>query len=132
MSNFAILLATVGKLTEADQLAREAWQLSGLESSQLTSEIAFTRWLLDRTAGKPGESALGRLKTIFANDFERILVGSFDDFITAMRDRLPEAERNLATKLVDAMSNKAKVVDLDSEPIWQAVAPLPLDVTWPE
>lgn len=129
-SNFAQFLATQDRLAEADKLAREAWLLSGSQPSQITLEIVFIRWLLDRAHGRSGEPALGRLKTILKTEFLQLFILPFDDLLKTLRPRLPEAERDLANKLAKAVVDKDNADELEADPIWKAVAPIPVDFPW--
>ena len=128
--NFVQFLAATDRLDEASDLAVRAWQLLDEVPSQSHSEIAFTRWLLDRTSGRDGTPAIGRLKTILQAGFLRS-PWSFDELLIGLLPHLPEAEHALAHKLADAILDESKLQALDDEPIWKATDPIPLDVPWP-
>lgn len=114
------------------RIASRAWQLLVKEESRsATAEVVFTYWLLDRASAREGAAALGRLKTIMQHGFARTS-WSFDDLLEALLPRCPEDERALAQKLAEAILDENKVEALESEPLWKAVEPIPLDVPWPD
>jgi hypothetical protein len=57
---------------------------------------------------------------------------SFDDLLATLLPHCPENERTLAQKLANAILDETKVEALESEPLWKAVEPIPLDVPWPD
>ena len=130
-ANFAQFLAGTARADEARELAVRAWHLQAKEPSSNTSEVAFTRWILDRALNRDGSPALGRLKTIVTSGFERG-TWSFDRLLATQLPRCPESERALAQKLADAILDASKVEALENEPLWEAVEPIPLDVPWPD
>jgi tetratricopeptide (TPR) repeat protein len=128
--NFAQFLSGIGRLDEAYELAVRACQLlAKAPSGSNTAEVAFTRWLLDRASARNGSPALGRLKTVLRVGFERSR-GSFDHLLATLLPSCPEDERVLGQKLADAILDETKVGALETEPLWKAVEPIPLDVPW--
>lgn len=127
--NFAQFLGLSGQLEEANALAMRGWQLLNATPGGSHAEIAFTRWLLDRHAGRDGNAALGRLKAVLRAGFSRY-DWSFDELLASLAPSLNQDEQALAHKLSDAILDESKVKALDNDPIWKAVEPVPLDLPW--
>lgn len=127
--NFAQFLAGTERFEEAGVMAVRSWQLKDANPSDDHAEVAFTRWLIDRAFGLDGSAALGRLKTVLESEFPRGIL-SFEQLLAALLPRCPKAERALAQKLANAILDESKVAALESEPLWKAVEPIPLDVPW--
>jgi protein O-mannosyl-transferase len=133
--NYVQFLAARGRDGEARSYARSAADLLDSVGVSLKpsfmARLAFLWWLLDRSEGRAGHDALGRLKTLFRENFPRRFV-LLDDVLQSKTPQLPAAERALAEKLAAAVVDEEKVADLENEPAWQAVTPVTLDTPWPD
>lgn len=128
--NFSQFLAEKGRLDEALDLALRTWALLDPLPTSDHAEIAFTCWLLDRASGRPGTSALARLKTLFQTGFLPA-IWSFDTLLTALVPKVTADERALAHKLAAAILDPSKIAALEDEPVWKKADPIPLGVPWP-
>ena len=52
--------------------------------------------------------------------------------LAACLPKLTEEQGKLARKLAAAILDKAKVAELDDEPSWRLVQPIPLNAPWPD
>lgn len=126
---YAQFLFACGRFEEATEWTARAWFLPDHRRDVTLAELAFTRWLLDRIAGRDGADALGRLKQLLTGGFERVPV-TFDRMLSAALPRLSEDDRGFARKLAAAINDKAKVVELEREPLWRATKAGALDKPW--
>ncbi|HXD32856.1 MAG TPA: hypothetical protein VN643_17160 [Pyrinomonadaceae bacterium] len=128
--NFTQFLGSIGRFDEARELAVRASKRLHQEPKDNAAEIVFIRWLLNRAANHDGSQALGRLKVILQSEFIRS-PWSFDDLLVALLPLLSENEQVLARELAEAILHEDKVRELENDPLWQAVEPIPLDQPWP-
>ena len=131
LCNYVQFLIGCGRFAEATPLVHRAWaQLLDL-SEMGVQEVAFSRWLLTVLAGMDGQPVLGRLKTVLQVGNYRA-PWNFDAMLAACLPKLTEEQGKLARKLAAAILDKAKVAELDDEPSWRLVQPIPLNAPWPD
>ena len=131
LGNYLQFLIGRTRLAEAVPLANRAWALLSDWSEMGAGEVAFSRWLLAAVAGRDGQPALGRLKTLLQAGYERA-PWSFDAMLAACLPKLHEKEHALARKLADAILDETKLPELNADPDWLAVQPIALDAPWPD
>jgi Tfp pilus assembly protein PilF len=131
LGNYAQFLTGRGKFVDASTQAQQAWAALKDRYDTNAAEVVFTRWLLTSVAGKDGQLALGRLKTILRTGFERF-PWSFDAMLAACAPRLKAKEKKLAQKLASAILDESKIEELEADAVWKTVKAIPLDEPWPE
>ncbi|WFP49988.1 hypothetical protein PL263_18035 [Methylomonas sp. EFPC3] len=127
--NFACLKLIQNQLTEAETLARQAWQLSAGQSEQVGAEAALYLGLISRLRQSNDIAALGRLKTLLQTGFDR-LSWSFDALLMAMQDRLDAEDFSLYSALAAAILDNDRVAELDQYARWREISPIELNTTW--
>ncbi len=127
--NYANFLLSQGRLEEAQERLRKAWQHCSDEGQeQLGAELSFYEVVVARLQGQQKEETvtLGKLKFLFAKNFERSpwdLSGVLD----RMRaEGVPEEEMEFYETLAAAVSDETQVDKLEEFPKWQKVKPVPV------
>jgi Tfp pilus assembly protein PilF len=128
--NFVQFLIGRGRIDQAMPLVRQAWDLLSNDRPLEVTELAFSRWLLAAMAEANEMPALGRLKTILHAGFDRSQ-WTFDAMLEACVPKLTPEKVQFARKLAAAILDEAKLPELEADPLWQAVQPIPLDAPWP-
>ena len=130
LCNYAQFLIGRGKLSEAQDYAQRAWNQISEWNQMLTGEVAFSLWLLAAMEGKDETTALGRLKTLLEAGYSRY-PWNFDAMLDYCAPQLPAEKGALARKLAAAILDESKLQELEGDPLWKKVEPLPLDPSWP-
>jgi hypothetical protein len=131
VANLASFNLARGKISEAKEMAGRAWPLCAKDRGQAAAEVALCRGLISRIEQRDDEPALGRLKAMFLNGFQRE-GSSFDDVLAMAADKLSADDNRLYAALAAAILDADKVAALEELPRWKAVAPIALDVPWPD
>lgn len=127
--NFAYFKLIQNQLTEAEKLAKKAWQLNAGQAEQVAAEATFYLGLTAKLQHRDDQYALGHLKTLLQIGFAR---GnwSFETLLATLQSRLVEADYLLYVALAAAILDTEKVADLDHYPRWREIAPIALDIVW--
>ena len=127
--NFGEFLADRGREDEAVPLLRRAWTLNKGKPDQLSGEVALYIGILECCAGRDDTQALGRLKTLFLDGFQRG-PWSFDAILESAKAKLSVEDHALYSALAEAILDADRVTTLDSFERWRLVAPVSMDQPW--
>ncbi len=131
LGNYVQFLIGCSRFNEAAHLAKRVWAQLTDQNDMVVIEVAFSRWLLAAVSGTDGGAALGRLKTLLQGGYSRA-PWSFDSMLAACLPKLSEEQGRLARHLAAAILDETKLADLDADPIWTAVQPIPTNTPWPD
>jgi len=131
LGNYAQFLIGCGRFDEAAPFAKRAWAQLTDWSDMGVGEVVFSRWLLAAVSGNDERAALGRLKSLLQADYARS-PWSFDRMLAACVPILSRDESALARKLAAAILDESKLAELDAEPTWNFIQPIPLNTPWPD
>jgi Tfp pilus assembly protein PilF len=131
MANLASVALARGMFPEARRMAERAWPLCAKDRAQTPAEVVLYRGLINRIERRDDSLALGRLKTMLLGGFERGR-WSFEDVLAVAADKLSADDNKLYAALAAAVLDAGKVAALEEFPRWKAVAPIALDVPWPD
>ena len=131
VGNYAQFLIGCNRYEDAAIFAKRAWALLVADRVMGIGEVAYSRWLLAAIAGTDGQQALGRLKTLLQAGYRRY-PWNFDAMLAACLPKLTEEQGELARKLAAAILDEGKLAELEADPTWKKVQPIPLDAPWPD
>lgn len=131
MANFASFSLARGRISEAKEMAGQAWPLCVKDDIQVAAAVALDRGLISRIEQRDDAPALGRLKTMLSSDFQREGLSLDSEFAIAA-DKLSADDNRLYAALAGAILDGDKVAALEEFPRWKTAAPIDLDAPWPD
>jgi protein O-mannosyl-transferase len=129
-SNFGEVLMIGDRMDEALRLFQQAWILNGGTSNRtIYSVLALDIGIVERCTRCDDSQALGRLKTLLLDGFERG-TWSFDAVLESTKAKLSVEDHSLYSALAEAILDAGRITTLDSFERWRSVAPIPLNQPW--
>ena len=131
-NNLATALLIQDKLTEANQVCSECWQVEAAKKDVTAGRVLFVRTTIALLSGNQCQLYLGQLKTLWikgplpvSNDVPSIW--RVPSVLAQVNCRLPQ-HADVLTALLDALNDQGRVPALEQFPIWRDQTPAPLDV----
>jgi len=109
--NYACFLLARGRLGEAETYVKIARAANHGNTDQLAAELALYDLILAKEKGRDASSALARLRSVFAEDFERV-GWNFDDLLGSLRTRVSRQDLLLFSRIADGILDENRVPDL--------------------
>ncbi len=131
LGNYAQFLICCGRFREAEPFSKRAWAQFTEWNNMGVAEVLFSRWLLTVIDGNDGQAALGRLKSLLQAGYTR-LPWSFDRMLAACVPKLNHKDGALARSLAAAILDESKTPELNSNPVWSRIRPIPVNAPWPD
>jgi hypothetical protein len=127
----------LGKLEEARQILAGNWRLNAPPHANTTPRIAFLRHLIALLGSQQDTHFFGHLKTLLTGPelpvaSDVAVPWGIAYFIEYLKPKLGEQNAEFLTTLVAGLNDRANVPKLDELPLWNAQAPIALDIPWPE
>jgi tetratricopeptide (TPR) repeat protein len=127
--NLGEFLVIYDRRDEAIPLLQQAWKLNTGKPNELSGAVALNIGIAERCASRDDTQALGRLKTLLLDSFERG-VWFFDAVLESVKATPSVEDHTLYSALAKAILDANQVTALDSFERWRSVAPIPLDQPW--
>ena len=130
-ANYAALLLQQGDLAKAWSLSERSRRLCLPAPDRMMARPLFCAAAILLLQGHDASVPLGQMKALFAQGIDHV-TWDITALLEVLVQKLPRDSFQLMRAISDAISDKQRLGNLESDPMWVTIKPVSFDNPWPE